>query len=361
MEVVNATDVPVARFEIGGSDPYVCMEVDEEVKKTKVVNRSKDPVFKEMFRFDLDGAQKSLNLVLFDHDVGTEDDLLGAYPVPLSDFADQKEHKESYPMIVAAYKPKKCAVVHCKIRYITKERLCTIKIQGLDEKTDEVSLKDSFGPYGEIRRVLMFTEPSGPVAWIEMGDEAARDKAVKHTGAVDGQDVKVENSPRSVREMKDLIAAKEAKEAAIEKARLEAEEILEDERIRAMEKKQEEERVAMELKMAQERKEIEEKLAADKEEMEKQLAEQKTRAEEAAAKNKAEQDKRLAEEKAQRAILAAKLKAQQERQAKAEQQQREYAAQQARQEKERQDKWKPKKLGNKLLRKGVKLGRRWKK
>mmetsp|Transcript_47123 Transcript_47123/g.151052 ORF Transcript_47123/g.151052 Transcript_47123/m.151052 type:complete len:764 (-) Transcript_47123:15-2306(-) len=68
----------------GTSDPYVVVSCGGYEVKSKVIDRTLDPVWNEKFVFQAcQYSGESLHIEVFDHDVGNDDDYLGGLEIPL--------------------------------------------------------------------------------------------------------------------------------------------------------------------------------------------------------------------------------------------------------------------------------------
>ena len=76
VKLIEAKDVP--RLDgLGKSDPFVLLAIEEETKKSKVIENTETPVWNEIFSFNLkDSSTAILKLTLKDKDVSS-DDLIG--------------------------------------------------------------------------------------------------------------------------------------------------------------------------------------------------------------------------------------------------------------------------------------------
>lgn len=72
----------------GFSDPYCVVKVGHNVKKTKTIMKTLDPVFNERFLFHVrDASTEVLEVEMFDYDKLTADDKLGRFSLPVYDIA----------------------------------------------------------------------------------------------------------------------------------------------------------------------------------------------------------------------------------------------------------------------------------
>jgi Ca2+-dependent lipid-binding protein len=113
VKFVSAANLPAADLN-GKSDPYVVSKVvpglNAQKVKTKTISYSLNPVWNEDKTFLLNsGPEDSLTILVYDKDVGTDDDKIGTGSIPFSDFdfAILNEPQEkTYPLKVASGKLK---------------------------------------------------------------------------------------------------------------------------------------------------------------------------------------------------------------------------------------------------------------
>ena len=76
----------------GKSDPYVVLQLGKENFKTKYIEQDLNPVWNEIFTFDIMTGQEQLSLQVFDHDEFGSDDFCGKFTLSLDAFRDQAQH-----------------------------------------------------------------------------------------------------------------------------------------------------------------------------------------------------------------------------------------------------------------------------
>ncbi|XP_077989292.1 multiple C2 and transmembrane domain-containing protein 1-like isoform X2 [Glandiceps talaboti] len=83
----------IAMDEAGTSDPYVKFRLGNQKYKSKTIQRTTNPKWREQFDLYLFEDQSSvLEVTVFDHDVGSKDDLMGRCNVDLNNLEKEKTH-----------------------------------------------------------------------------------------------------------------------------------------------------------------------------------------------------------------------------------------------------------------------------
>jgi hypothetical protein len=68
----------------GKMDPYVIVEIGDQRAQSSIHKKGhKAPQWNESFQYVLDGSETFVQLSLYDHDVGSDDDLIGIVKIPL--------------------------------------------------------------------------------------------------------------------------------------------------------------------------------------------------------------------------------------------------------------------------------------
>lgn len=290
VDVIRADEVVKGFFEFGGSDAYVLLQLDEQEHRTAVKKGKTENVWNERFTFDVGDDDLVIICSIWDKDRFTKDDLLGAFPIPLSDFASQEPTAIKKKMVLGAKKPDDACTISLQVTYTSFERLRTVKVANLAEKTDEVALKDLFP---EFKRLYIVEDASGRAAYIETPSDEAHEAALTKNGkTVDGNALVVTDNVLSVREVRAQDEERKEAEAAAELERLEKEMEAKLAAQEAERKKLEEELAAAEAANAEQAA----SLRAQQEALEKRLAEEK--AAEDAARAKAAAAKAAAAERA---------------------------------------------------------------
>ena len=77
----------------GSSDPFAELMLGKQFKKTKVIDKTLNPVWNEAFDFDIAHADKSLSVVLYDNDkglfYGSSKEYLGSVELAVQDLFKQ--------------------------------------------------------------------------------------------------------------------------------------------------------------------------------------------------------------------------------------------------------------------------------
>jgi Ca2+-dependent lipid-binding protein len=87
VQVIEARDL-LAMDNNGFSDPYVKLQVGKQRAKTKVINKSLNPIWDEEFSFRVGDLKDELCVSVLDEDKYFADDFLGQIKVPLSTLLD---------------------------------------------------------------------------------------------------------------------------------------------------------------------------------------------------------------------------------------------------------------------------------
>lgn len=72
----------------GKSDPYVVLRFGGQSLKTKYIEQDLNPVWNEVFTFDVDSGKEVLDVVAYDHDAFGADDFLGRFACPMDKYMD---------------------------------------------------------------------------------------------------------------------------------------------------------------------------------------------------------------------------------------------------------------------------------
>ena len=83
----------------GKSDPYVVMQLGKETFKTKYIKQELNPVWNEIFSFDVTTGREILDIKVFDFDEFGSDDFCGKFALDLNDFRDQLPHDNWYTLM----------------------------------------------------------------------------------------------------------------------------------------------------------------------------------------------------------------------------------------------------------------------
>jgi Ca2+-dependent lipid-binding protein len=89
VRVVEARDLMPMDLN-GKSDPYVVLKLGNmQTQRTNFVSSELNPVWNEVFTFDVDTGKELLELSVFDKDDFGSDDFLGAFALKLDGYRDQ--------------------------------------------------------------------------------------------------------------------------------------------------------------------------------------------------------------------------------------------------------------------------------
>jgi len=98
VRVVEARDLMPMDLN-GKSDPYVVLKLGSmQTQRTNYVNSELNPVWNEVFTFDVDTGKELLELSVFDKDDFGSDDFLGAFALKLDGYRDQQPHDEWFEL-----------------------------------------------------------------------------------------------------------------------------------------------------------------------------------------------------------------------------------------------------------------------
>jgi hypothetical protein len=102
LTVKRARDL-IAADRGGTSDPYVRLCIGDavkEAKKTKILKKTLNPTWDEMFEFELDRARRQdyMTVECFDYDMLGSDDSLGAFDISLDSLVFDQEHVQWYQL-----------------------------------------------------------------------------------------------------------------------------------------------------------------------------------------------------------------------------------------------------------------------
>ena len=83
----------LAKDKGGTSDPFAELVMGKQLKKTKVIDKTLNPVWDETFDFEMAPADKSLRVVLYDDDkglfYGSSKEYLGSVELTIQDFSNR--------------------------------------------------------------------------------------------------------------------------------------------------------------------------------------------------------------------------------------------------------------------------------
>jgi len=97
VRVVEARDVMPMDIN-GKSDPYVILRFANQQVKTNFIKNELNPVWNEIFTFDVDSGKEVLEVVAFDKDDFGSDDFLGHFAITLERYKDQQPHDEWFEL-----------------------------------------------------------------------------------------------------------------------------------------------------------------------------------------------------------------------------------------------------------------------
>jgi Ca2+-dependent lipid-binding protein len=83
----------------GKSDPYVVLKFGpKQSQKTNYINADLNPVWNEVFTFDVESGKELLEVIAYDRDDFGKDDFLGRFTLTLDDYRDQQAHDEWFDL-----------------------------------------------------------------------------------------------------------------------------------------------------------------------------------------------------------------------------------------------------------------------
>ena len=86
----------------GKSDPYVVLKFGGprgQTQKTNYINNELNPVWNEVFTFDVESGKEGLEVVAFDKDEFGSDDFLGRFTINLEHYMDQLPHDDWFDLL----------------------------------------------------------------------------------------------------------------------------------------------------------------------------------------------------------------------------------------------------------------------
>jgi len=89
VRVVEARDLMPMDLN-GKSDPYVVLKFGaRQQQKTNYINSDLNPVWNEVFTFDVESGKEDIEVIAYDKDDFGKDDFLGRFRITLDDYRDQ--------------------------------------------------------------------------------------------------------------------------------------------------------------------------------------------------------------------------------------------------------------------------------
>lgn len=82
----------------GKSDPYVILRFKTQQAQTNYVKSDLNPVWNEVFTFDVQTGKEILEVMLFDKDDFGKDDFEGRIELSLDAYKDQQTHDEWFDL-----------------------------------------------------------------------------------------------------------------------------------------------------------------------------------------------------------------------------------------------------------------------
>ncbi len=76
----------------GKSDPYVVLSFAGQTQKSNYIKQELNPVWNEIFTFDVETGKEIMEVTVFDRDDFGSDDFEGRFEFDLEDFKDQSPH-----------------------------------------------------------------------------------------------------------------------------------------------------------------------------------------------------------------------------------------------------------------------------
>lgn len=116
VRVVEARDIMPMDIN-GKSDPYIVLKLGNmQMQKTNYINADLNPVWNEVFTFDVDTGKEVMEITAFDKDNFGSDDFLGRFDLTLDNYRDQQAHDEWFDLM--PLKPSMAKDWHGKVRLV---------------------------------------------------------------------------------------------------------------------------------------------------------------------------------------------------------------------------------------------------
>ena len=91
LSIYKAKDLPKKGF-FGKADPYVLLMFGEQTYKSNTVNNNQNPEWNYDIEFDIDSdTPNEVDLLIFDEDITSKDDIIGKATISLTDIIDNKK------------------------------------------------------------------------------------------------------------------------------------------------------------------------------------------------------------------------------------------------------------------------------
>jgi Ca2+-dependent lipid-binding protein len=74
----------------GKADPYVILQIGREKHQTNYVKQELNPVWNEIFTFDIETGKELLEVTVYDKDDFGSDDFQGKFTLALDQYRDQQ-------------------------------------------------------------------------------------------------------------------------------------------------------------------------------------------------------------------------------------------------------------------------------
>ena len=102
----------LAKDKGGTSDPFVELFLGQQFKKTKIIDKTLNPVWNETFEFDLSKGDPTLSVVLYDNDkgmlYGSTKEYLGSIELPIKELVKRGALEKWFEMEFCATQVSLC-------------------------------------------------------------------------------------------------------------------------------------------------------------------------------------------------------------------------------------------------------------
>lgn len=167
VRVVEARDLMPMDLN-GKSDPYVVLKFGaRQSQKTNYINSDLNPVWNEVFTFDVESGKEELEVIAYDRDDFGKDDFLGRFRITMDEYRDQQMHDEWFELMPDDPKMQNqwhgrvrlvIQLVYSRTRYLTGViQMWTERIQIEEQELQELrtALYHMEAPFGFIKGFQM--------------------------------------------------------------------------------------------------------------------------------------------------------------------------------------------------------------
>lgn len=129
----------------GKSDPYCVLRFGDQQQKTNYIKQELNPVWNEVFTFDVTSGKEVLEVIVYDRDDFGTDDFEGRFEVTLEDLRDQSPHDVWFDLQAENPSLKWQGRVRCILQYVfSKTKMLTgyINVWSEQIENEEAELKD---------------------------------------------------------------------------------------------------------------------------------------------------------------------------------------------------------------------------